>query len=157
MRFFIKIIILFATVIIFVFLFFHSSSVLLAPSSKQKLAPEVCYKEHCFSVELVKTESQREKGLMYRTELDKDRGMLFIFDEVGIYPFWMKNTLIPLDIIWISSDNKVVFINQNTQPCKSLICPSVLPTAKAKYVLEINAGVSQEIGLKVGDQLKIPQ
>ena len=92
---------------------------------------------------------------MYRKELDKNKGMLFIFDKEGIYPFWMKNTLIPLDIIWIDSNDKVVFISQNVQPCKNLICPSIFPTVKAKYVLEVNAGVCQEIGLKVGDELTI--
>ena len=87
--------------------------------------------------------------------LNEDKGMLFIFDKDGIYPFWMKNTLIPLDMIWVDSSGKVVFIAQNVQPCKSLICPSVVPTVMAKYVLEINAGLCQQMGLKVGDQLKI--
>ena len=92
---------------------------------------------------------------MYRTELDKDKGMLFIFDKEGIYPFWMKNTLIPLDMIWIDSSNKVVFISQNVQPCKSLICPVIIPSASAKYVLEINAGICEELGLKIGDEVEI--
>jgi uncharacterized membrane protein (UPF0127 family) len=118
---------------------------------------QVCYKEKCFSVELAKTKQQRDYGLMNRKELSKDFGMLFIFDKEGIYPFWMKNTLIPLDIIWISENSEVVYIAQNVQSCRNLICPSVVPIAKAKYVLEINAGVCREIDLKVGDKLKIRQ
>jgi hypothetical protein len=110
---------------------------------------------HCFSVELAKTDAEREKGLMNRTELDKNKGMLFIFDKEGIYPFWMKNTLIPLDMIWIDGSGKVVFIAQNVQPCKTLICPVTVPSASAKYVLEINAGISKEFGIKTGDEVKL--
>jgi uncharacterized protein len=133
---------------------------LLSPASQQNPQNQVCFGSHCFLIELAKTAAEQERGLMYRTELDKNKGMLFIFDKEGIYPFWMKNTLIPLDMVWIkqglSADaGQVVFIGQNVQPCKSLICQTVLPNVKAKYVLEINAGVCQEIGLKVGDELKI--
>jgi len=121
----------------------------------QILPGTVCAGEKCFQVEVAKTESQRERGLMYREELGRDKGMLFIFDEDGMYPFWMKNTLIPLDMVWISSTGKVVFIAENVQPCKSLLCPSVIPGAIAKYVLEVNAGICKDIGLKVGDSLSI--
>jgi len=63
--------------------------------------------------------------------------------------------LIPLDIIWINSSNEVVFLNENTQPCKENTCPVISTDKKAKYVLEINAGISKEIGLMVGDRLEI--
>ena len=97
---------------------------------------------------------------MGRENMDSGKGMLFVFDKEGIYPFWMKNTLIPLDMIWIkegpsAGSGQVVFIAQNVQPCKSLICPSVFPQGKAKYVLEVNEGISQKIGLKIGDILEI--
>ena len=92
---------------------------------------------------------------MYRTQLGKDKGMIFIFDKNGFYPFWMKNTLIPLDMIWMDGTGKVIFIAQNVQPCKTFICPSVMPTGSAKYVLEVNAGICQQINLKVGDKLDI--
>jgi uncharacterized membrane protein (UPF0127 family) len=142
-------------VIILISLFFYYAEVLQAPNIQRSLASSVCAGEKCFSVELAKTNAEREKGLMNRASLDKNKGMLFIFDKEGIYPFWMKNTLIPLDMIWADSNGKAVFISQNVQPCKSLICPSVIPTSKAKYVLEINAGICQKIGLKLGDELKI--
>lgn len=141
--------------------FYYGAEVLQAPNLPGNSSSTVCLDNNCFNVELAKTPAQREKGLMNRENLDKDKGMLFIFDQEGIYPFWMKNTLISLDIIWIDSDNRIVFIGQNIQPClpaqagKSLICPSVIPNAKAKYVLEINAGMAKEIGLKPGDELKI--
>lgn len=134
---------LFATIIVCVgYLFFH-------PENK------VCFNQNCFSVELAKTEAEREKGLMNRKQLDKNSGMLFIFNKEGIYPFWMKDTLIPLDMIWIDGNSVVVFIAKNVQPCKSLICPIMNPKIGAKYVLEVNAGISKELGIKVGDTAKL--
>jgi len=138
------------------YLFFFSANILLAPVSEKELQNQVCYKEHCFSVELAKTNEETEKGLMFRNHLDKDKGMLFIFEKQDIYPFWMKNTLIALDIIWIDENKKIVFISQNNQPCLTNNCPSVNPGAKAKYVLEINAGVAEELGIKTGEYLQLP-
>jgi len=125
------------------------------PGLLQNSAGTACFKGKCFKVELAKTPAQWEQGLMDRQKLDPGAGMLFIFDKEGGYPFWMKNTLIALDMVWIDSSNKVVFISQNAQPCKSLVCPSIVPNSKAKYVLEINAGICQEMGLKLGDLLDI--
>ncbi len=93
---------------------------------------------------------------MFREKLDLDKGMLFIFEEEGEYSFWMKNTLIPLDIIWINKAKEVVFISGNTQPCQEeYSCSSINPGKNAKYVLEINAGIAEKIGLKVGDKITI--
>lgn len=114
----------------------------------------VCFNDKCFNVSLATTPVEQERGLMFVNHLDEDRGMLFIFQEDGVYPFWMKNTLIPLDIIWIDSSGKVVFISRNTQPCTST-CPNIDPGKQARYVLEINAGISDKIGLAVGDEVKI--
>ena len=117
---------------------------------------QICFGQKCFQVELAQTPEQREYGLMNRSYLDANAGMLFIFDKQGIYPFWMKNTLIPLDIIWIDNSGKVVFIKENAQPCTNFLCPNIIPTSSAKYVLELNAGICNETGIKLGDQLKIP-
>ena len=136
-------------------LFFSYTKTILAPANQQSLLGSVCIRGNCFSVELAQTEAQRDTGLMNRKSLDKNKGMLFIFGEVGFYPFWMKNTLIPLDMIWIGADKKIVFISENAQPCKILICPVIVPLAKAEYVLEINAGVVSVAGLKVGDDVSI--
>ncbi len=114
---------------------------------------EVCFKENCFNAELAVTPKERARGLMFREELDADRGMLFIFDSEGIHPFWMKNTLIPLDIIWMDKDKEVVFIKRAAQPCRDGTCPLIHPTKKAKYVLEVNGGTAENIGLNVGDKL----
>ena len=191
MRIYIEVVLIIIAVVILFYVFFHYAGILLAPSSELGLG-SVCLSptnfgeegannnlkgrqkssklvgdegENCFYVELAQTAAQRDKGLMYRKELDRNRGMLFIFsaeggsasggDKEGNYPFWMKNTLIPLDIVWINNNNKVVFIANNVQPCRSLVCPSVNPKIDVKYVLEINAGLCEEMGLKLGDRLDI--
>lgn len=115
----------------------------------------VCFESNCFDVSLPLTSEERSRGLMFVEHLDDDKGMLFVFDRSGIYPFWMKNTLIPLDIIWIDSNSSVVFISRDTQPCESMTCDSISPEKQASYVLEINAGISYRIGLEVGDKMII--
>ena len=137
------------------YLLFYLADTLFSPATIQNSGNQVCFGSHCFFVKLAKTTAEKEKGLMFVKQLDKNSGMLFIFDKEGAYPFWMKNTLIALDIIWIDSGGKVVFISQGAQPCKNIICPQINTSIKAKYVLEINAGISEEIGLKVGDELKL--
>jgi len=151
MKIFLQILFIAVAIVSIVYLLFYSAGRTLAPGTHQNINNKVCFGSHCFFVELAKTEGERERGLMDRTLLDKDKGMLFIFDKEGIYPFWMKNTLIPLDIIWLDGSGKVVFIGNNIQPCKSFICPSVIPAVNAKYVLEVNANIAESIGLGVGD------
>ena len=81
----------------------------------------------------------------------------FSFPTVGNYPFWMKNTLIPLDMIWIDSDRRIVRVKHDVPPCRVLECPSYDPEAPARYVLEIAAGVAKVHGLKEGDPLQFVQ
>jgi len=154
-RIYFEILLIIIAVLALGYLFFNQINILLAPATQQNFENQVCFGRQCFFVELAKTNAEKEKGLMFRTQLDKNRGMLFIFDKENFYPFWMKNTLIPLDIIWIDGNYKIVFISQNAQPCKSLICPSIIPPSRAKYVLEINAGIANETGLKAGDLVQI--
>jgi uncharacterized membrane protein (UPF0127 family) len=112
---------------------------------------KVCFETNCFDVELAITQEQKSTGLMYRTSLQEDKGMLFIFDEESEYPFWMKDTLIPLDMIWINSNKEVVRI-VTAQPCEDT-CLSINPNKNAQYVLELNAGTANKIGLEIGDKL----
>ncbi|MDD2697122.1 MAG: DUF192 domain-containing protein [Candidatus Pacebacteria bacterium] len=113
----------------------------------------VCFGSNCFQVEIADNSLERSQGLMFRQKLDSDKGMLFIFENEGEYPFWMKNTLIPLDIIWINGDKEVVFISENAQPCmEEFSCPSINPGKNARYVLEINGGISEKIGLNIGNK-----
>jgi uncharacterized membrane protein (UPF0127 family) len=83
--------------------------------------------------------------------------MLFLFAEEGEYPFWMKNTRIPLDMIWIDSNRRIAAIHHDVPPCQIEDCPSYPPNAKARYVLEVAAGVAKQHGLKVGDILRFEQ
>ncbi|MFC1753782.1 DUF192 domain-containing protein [Thermoproteota archaeon] len=104
------------------------------------------------AVEIADTEKTRTKGLMYRKKLADNNGMLFIYPQQDIYPFWMKNTYIPLDIIWINSDFKVVFIKYNAQPLSET---PIIPGEFSKYILEINAGKAKALGIVIGNILKI--
>ena len=113
---------------------------------------QVCIKEHCFSVELAKTSAEQTKGLSNRTFLDQNSGMIFIFPKVDIYSFWMKDTLIPLDMIWIK-DNKIVFIGRNALPCIEANCSIFNKNAVANYVLEINGNLSSKYNFNIGDNV----
>ncbi len=112
---------------------------------------QVCFGDQCFNVDLAVTSEEHARGLMFREYLAPNAGMLFVFSE-GVYQFWMKNTLIPLDIIWLDNDEKIVFLAKNLQPCKEDSCPAIDPGLNASFVLEINAGLTERLELKVGDQ-----
>jgi len=125
----------------------------LITGSKCPKQSNVCFKDNCFNVELAQTSQRRAYGLMFKQSLDSDKGMLFIFHKEEEHSFWMKNMLIPLDIIWIDKDKKVVWVKENVQPCLEQECKSIKPDQKAKYVLELNAGTIDKINLKIGDEL----
>ena len=105
-------------------------------------------------VEIASDDATREQGLMYRDQLPNDRGMVFFFPKAGNYPFWMKNTLIPLDMLWIDDQKKIVHVEKNVPPCKADPCPSYDPGAFATYVLEVAAGVAGRHGLANGQPLR---
>ncbi|OGD56527.1 hypothetical protein A2V71_02380 [Candidatus Berkelbacteria bacterium RBG_13_40_8] len=115
--------------------------------------PQVIINNKTIDVEVALTESQREKGLSGRTELDVNSGMLFVFPKSDIHTFWMKETKIPLDIIWID-EGKVVEI-MTLDPQIDDQTPSYTPKNKANFVLEVNAGMASEDNIKVGDEVKI--
>ena len=119
------------------------------PLPKKDIAT-VCIKDACIQVEVVSTFAEREKGLMFRESLAVDRGMLFIFEQEGIYSFWMKNMRFPLDIIWLDLNKKIVDIKENIPPC-SESCEILNPENKAKYVLEVNAGFTRRNKIKAGE------
>lgn len=116
---------------------------------------QVCFEENCFDVEIADDNEERARGLMFREELCGDCGMLFIFDEPTNSKFWMKNTLIPLDIIWMDENFIVQYVSSETPICENDPCPSYGPSEdiKSLYVLEINAGVSEEIRLGIGKKM----
>ena len=106
------------------------------------------------NVEVANTNELRAQGLMYRDQLKPGAGMIFFFAEDDVYPFWMKNTLIPLDMIWIDSSRKVAHVKVNVPPCKIENCPSYDPGVPSRYVLEVAGGEAAKHGLKAGDQLR---
>ena len=102
------------------------------------------------AIEIADNTYERQTGLMYRKSMQNDRGMLFIFNDERPRSFYMKNTYIPLDIIYISANKTIVSIAENTNPLDETSIPS---TGPAMYVLEINAGLSKQWGLKAGDSI----
>jgi len=105
------------------------------------------------NVEVVDTDEKRKKGLSGRSGLAENQGMLFVFDQSRFYPFWMKEMLFSIDVVWINSDEEVVFIKKDVQPCIDEDCQLITPDKKAKYVLEIKAGIADKINIKIGDKL----
>lgn len=105
-------------------------------------------------VEVAADDPTREQGLMYRDRLPDDRGMIFIFPRAGLYPFWMKNTLIPLDMIWIDGQRKVAHVAHDVPPCRADPCPSYSPNANALYVLELAAGEAGKHKVVTGSILR---
>lgn len=107
-----------------------------------------------FTVEIAETNEERAKGLMYRNELAPDAGMLFDYHTEQQTAFWMQNTLIPLDMIFIGADGVVKNIHVNAKPMDTTSIPSQVPV---RFVLEIPGGRSKEIGLAVGDRMDHPR
>lgn len=101
-----------------------------------------------FQVELALTHKQRQLGLMYRTEMAPDKGMLFIFPNPAMQSFWMRNTYIPLDIIFLRTDGSIINIVANAEPETDTPRSSIAP---AKAVFEIAGGRASELGLAAGD------
>ncbi len=106
-----------------------------------------------FNIELADTNEERAQGLMFRQSLADDAGMLFDFGEEREVAFWMRNTFIPLDMIFIAADGEIKSIHENARPQDPTSIPSGFPV---RFVLEIPGGRSREIGLVVGDRLEHP-
>ncbi len=115
---------------------------------------KVCHKNWCFLVEIADSDQERQEWLMYRESIGEDRWMIFVFQEEKKHSFWMKNTLIPLDIIRINSNNKIVDI-QTAQPCDTKICSTYIPAWDASYVLEINSWLAKKENIEVWDTLEL--
>jgi uncharacterized membrane protein (UPF0127 family) len=108
---------------------------------------------HDFDVEIARTPLQRETGLMFRRAMSPQYGMLFIFDSERPIAMWMKNTYIPLDMVFVSRAGRVVGIVRNAKPMSEDVIPSVRPVYG---VIELNAGVADGIALAVGDRVRHP-
>lgn len=106
-----------------------------------------------FSVEIAEDLEKQALGLMFRRSMPEDHGMLFIFPNEAPRSFWMKNTRIPLDIMYFSSELRLVSMAENAQPCRVEQCPAYPSAGPAQYVLELNAGKASELGVEAGDLL----
>jgi uncharacterized protein len=105
-----------------------------------------------FTLEIAADDATREHGLMNRASMPADAGMIFVFDQEGVQNFWMENTQIPLDIVFLDAGGRVVTI-RTMKPFDLNTTSSVAP---AKYAVEINAGAAADCGVKSGDVLSVP-
>ncbi len=123
------------------------------PAGKQTL--EIASKNgvHVFSVELAENEAERSKGLMFRRELPAGQGMLFDFHQEQEVSFWMQNTYISLDMVFIRGDGRILRIAENTEPLSTRLIPSGGPV---RAVLEVIAGTSRKLGIAPGDTVASP-
>jgi uncharacterized protein len=108
---------------------------------------------HVFQAEVMKTPEQRAKGLMFRQFMPEDRGMLFDFDREEPVTMWMRNTYIPLDMVFIRANGTIHRIHERAQPLDET---TIAAGAPVRFVLEINGGVAAKLGLKAGDRVRHP-
>lgn len=108
-----------------------------------------------YRLEVARTPEEQAAGLMFRESLPPRTGMLFPFSDGGAHGFWMKNTMIPLDIIWMDATGAVLFVSAETPPCRSDPCPTYGPPGPAATVLEIGGGMAAREGVRVGSRVKL--
>jgi len=128
-------------------------AVITAPTATpvEELVVQTAKGERTFSVEVVREEKERSRGLMFRQELAENLGMLFDYDPPQQISFWMKNTFLSLDIIFIGSDGRILNIAEKTTPLSLERLPA---EGKVRGVLEINGGLSAKLGIKPGDRVR---
>jgi uncharacterized membrane protein (UPF0127 family) len=147
-------VILVAAIVTSYFLFFKKSSnepkwvkegevTFLSKDDRRQLAK--------IDVEAAKDPAKRQQGLMYRSHMDEDKGMIFIFEREDMQAFWMKNTILPLDIIFIDSKGVINTIHKNTVPYSEKSLPS---KSRSQFVVEVNGGYCDKYGIKEGDLIE---
>lgn len=124
-------------------------------SSSQNEPVAIMPRGERITLEIAANSEARARGLMFRDHLPPDRGMLFLFPRNDVFSFWMKNTLIPLDMIWLDEQNRIVHIAANVPPCAADPCPSYSPGKVARSVLELAAGRAAELRLVPGQSIQI--
>jgi len=128
----------------------------LPACSAMQSKPWVEIRGQRFTVEVADSFEERERGLMFRDELAKDSGMLFIHDSEETQAYWMKNTHIPLDILYFNKDRKLVSAQERVPACSAGDrCPPYASEGAALYVLELNAGSVELYKIQAGDEMKI--
>jgi uncharacterized membrane protein (UPF0127 family) len=133
-------------------------TVSLAACAVHASGPSVELKGHRFDVEIAADDATRQRGLMFRDSMPADHGMLFLFDHPYMQSFWMKNCRMPLDILYFDQEYKLVNVQERVPPCRSAVdsrCPVYASTGPAQYVLELNSGTAEKLGVKAGDTLTV--
>lgn len=121
---------------------------------RTKLAIETASGErHPFDVEVARTITQRARGLMFRESMPPDAGMLFVYPDEQQIRMWMKNTLIPLDMVFVGGDGRILDIAENTEPLSETVIASSGP---ARAVIELNGGTARRLGIRSGDRVRHP-
>ena len=110
-------------------------------------------------VQIADTEPRRIRGLMFQDQLPFDQGMIFVFNESGVYSLWMLNMQFSLDMIWFDEDGAIVHIEKNIPPCKTptqiMACQSIIPSGEAKYILEVTSGFIDKFNITKDSKLGI--
>ena len=110
-------------------------------------------------VQIADSEPRRVRGLMFQDQLPYDQGMIFVFDQPGLYSLWMLNMQFPLDMIWFDRDGNVVHIEKDIPPCKTALeiatCQSIVPDNKAFYVLEVTSGFVEQNNITADSKLTV--
>nr|WP_246252100.1 DUF192 domain-containing protein [Mesorhizobium camelthorni] len=122
------------------------------PVHPEPLIAETDEGERSFNIEIADDPGERSRGLMFRQEMDNDHGMLFVFEESQPVGFWMKNTPLPLDLVFIGQDGKVRAIEKGEPFSEAPIAPG----EPVQFVLELNAGTVAEAGIENGDLIRHP-
>jgi len=116
------------------------------------ITAKVILNNQTFTLEIAQTFKEKQQGLMYRKELPENQGMIFVYNYESPKSFWMKNTLIPLDLIFINSSDYITDIKENFQPCIKNPCETY-SSNPAQNIIEINAGLVDELELEIGDKI----
>ena len=124
-----------------------------ASANDQAIFPGIKGEAVAFDLEIADTQAKRKKGLMYRTELAENAGMLFVYSHPQVITMWMENTYIALDMLFLDRLGQIVSISENARPLSRKVISSQEP---AKYVLEVRAGTARRLGLKAGDPVLLP-
>lgn len=121
------------------------------PAVAPSVAIQTEKETHTFTVELAQTTPERARGLMFREHLEADAGMLFLFDSMQVQSFWMKNTKLPLDMLFIDDEGRIVGIVENAEPMT--LEPRTVGKP-SRYVLELNAGTCRRLGIEAGQRVR---
>jgi uncharacterized membrane protein (UPF0127 family) len=130
----------------------QSGQPMLLPVDPDRLVAETDADKPSFSIEIADTDAERSAGLMFRRVMPDDRGMLFVFENTRRVAFWMKNTPMPLDLVFIAEDGTVADIRQGVPFSEAAIAPQ----AEVRFVLELKSGTAQKAGIVAGDRLRHP-